>query len=47
MTNDERTEISIGTCKRGGYGQVLDEEAEAEEGRCHIPFDEVLAKAKE
>lgn len=39
--------VEVGPCKCGGYGQVLDEEAARERGRCHIPLDEVTQQEDE
>lgn len=35
------SEIFIGPCKCGGYGQCFDNKTEAEIGRCHIDLYEL------
>lgn len=39
--------IVIGPCKCGGYGQVFDEQAEAETGMCHRDVSPAHAQAAE
>lgn len=36
--SEQSETVVVGTCKCGGYGIVLNELAEKEKGRCHLPL---------